>query len=150
MTGLLQTVRSQIPASCIAGSIRKEGCRVSLPDAPDNRLIIDFDQPGSPLSQNQTRCDYLFIAELSSQAGFVSPIELKAGRASPGDVKDQLQAGADIAARLIPTNCQVQLQPVLASRSDKAGRKRIRAAVLFRSREIPIRRIRCGAPLPLP
>lgn len=150
MTGLLQTVHNTISASCIAGNISKEGCRVSLQGAPNNRLIIDLDRPGSPLSQNQTRCDYLLLAELADKPGLIYPIELKAGRASPGDVKDQLQAGADVVARLTPTDGAVKLLPLLASGSDKAGRKRIRATVRFRTCEIPIRRIRCGQPLPQP
>ena len=147
---MLAAVRSQVPPSCTVESIRGQGCSVSLDGAPADRLIIDFDKPGSPLAPNQTRCDYLFLAELANKPGLIYPIELKAGRAGPGDVRDQLQAGANVAARLTPTDCEVKLLPILASGSDKAGRKRIRAAVLFRGREIPIRRIRCGAPLPLP
>ena len=150
MTDLLQAVGNQIPTSCTADRVNKGGCRISLHDAPDNRLIIDLDKPGSPLSQNQTRCDYLFLAELADKQGLICPIELKAGRAGPGDARPQLQAGANVAARLTPTDCEVKLLPILASGSDKAGRKRIRAAVLFRGKEILIRRIRCGAPLPLP
>lgn len=150
MTGLVQTVSSKIHDSCQASHINKEGCGVSLQGMPRNRLIIDFDKPGSPLSQNQTRCDYLLLAEPADKPGFISPIELKSGRASPGDVKEQIQAGTNVAASLLPINCEVELRPILASHSDKAGRKRIRATVRFRGREIPIRRIRCGAPLPLP
>ena len=146
--GMLDTVRCRVPQSCTVKSIRGQGCSVSLADAPSNRLIIDLDKPGSPLSQNQTRCDYLFLAELADKPGLIYPIELKAGRAGPDDVRDQLQAGTDVAARLTPTDCEVKLLPILASGSDIAGRKRIRATVVFRGSEIPIRRIRCGQPLP--
>ena len=148
MMGMLAAVKSRVPQSCRAESIRGQGCSVSLDGTPPKRLIIDLDKPGSPLSQNQTRCDYLLLAELADKPGLIYPIELKAGRAGPGDVKDQLQAGANVAAHLTPTDCEVKLLPILASGSDKAGRKRIRATVVFRESEIPIRRIRCGQPLP--
>ena len=53
----------------MVGRLRKEGCKVSLNDAPEPRLIVDFDKPGSPLGQNQTRCDYLFVADSGECVG---------------------------------------------------------------------------------
>ena len=149
MSGLLESVGDNVPDSCRATTINKEGCSVSLAGLPRQRLIIDLDKPGSPLSQNETRCDYLLLVEFPGEPGSVSAVELKSGRASPGDVRGQLQGGVDAAARLIPSGYAVDLLPVLASQSDKAGRKRIRATVRFRGKDVPIQRIRCGNRLPI-
>ena len=150
---MLAAVRSQVPPSCTAESIRGQGCRVSLDGAPADRLIIDFDKPGSPLSQGDTRCDYLLLAEACGTVGLVAPVELKSGNFDFAAVQRQLQAGAEIAEQLIPDEfkTQVQFLPILASHNvPKAARTGTRYDVRMGSKLEPIRRIRCGAPLPLP
>jgi len=76
--GLVERVRDQIAPTCIrAGRIRREGCTVSLKDAPQPHLIIDCDKPGGPIDSQQERCDYLFIAEKSDQPDWFVPMEIK-------------------------------------------------------------------------
>ena len=154
MTDMLAAVRSQIPPSCLARSIRGQGCQVSLAGVPADRLIIDFDHPGSPLPINATRCDYLLLAVTGDGSNLVAPIELKSGEFDFGAVQRQLQAGANAAERLVPDECKEQARflPVLASRNvPKMTRKQAKQArhdVRFGNQQEPIRRIRCGAPLP--
>lgn len=58
MTGLLETVRTKTDDKCLElGKCEKDGCGVSLKDVPKSRLVIDFDKPGSPLGEDQSRCD---------------------------------------------------------------------------------------------
>ena len=50
MTGLVKAVAGMLDQRCmVSGRLKKEGCAVSLKDAPAPRLIVDFDKPGSPL-----------------------------------------------------------------------------------------------------
>ena len=153
MTGMLTVVRSRVPQSCIAESIRGRGCSVSLAGAPADRLIIDFDKRGLSLLPNATtRCDYLLLAEAYGTASLVAPVELKSGDFDFAAVQRQLQAGAGVAEQLIPDEfkAQVQFLPVLASRNvPKGARTRTRYDVRFGNKLEPIRRVRCGHPLPL-
>ena len=120
--GLVETVRAGLDdGRClVGGGLEKEGCRVSLDGAPQRRLIVDFDKPGSPRDPDETRCDYLFIAEDDAEddakrdakrdaartdgnatpEGWVVPLELKRGRLHARKVARQLQAGAAVAERL--------------------------------------------------
>ena len=152
MMGMLDTVRCRLPPSCTVESIRGQGCSVSLDGVPDNPLIIDFDRPGSPLSQDDTRCDYLLLAEAGGTVSLVVPVELKSGNFNFAAVQRQLQAGAGVAEQLMPDEfkAQVLFLPVLASRNvPKGARTRTRYDVRFGNILEPIRRIRCGQPLPL-
>ena len=112
MSGLVQRVRERVDARCVATRIRKEGCRVSLEDAPQPYLIVDFDKPGSPLGPSDERCDYLLVANAADFDGWVVPLELKRGRFDAGGISDQLQAGAGAAERLLPRNFAVEFQPI--------------------------------------
>ena len=149
MPGLLAAVRSRVPASCLTTRVRKEGCSVALQRVSRSRLIIDFDAPGSPLPPDARRCDYLLLVEMSDQPDLVRPIELKRGRFDLSEVKSQLQAGARVAEDMIPPEVVAELKPVVASGSVSAHERiTTRETVRFRNNDIPIRRIRCGEPLP--
>ena len=149
MVGLLTTVSGKVPKSCLTKAISKEGCNISLKGAPSVRLIVDFDKPGSPLAADETRCDYLFLAELTGKSDCVRPIELKRGGFDAGVVRLQLQAGAQAAEHLIPSRFVVNFLPILASGNvPKAQRKSMRFSVRFRGTDTPLRRIRSGDPLP--
>ena len=78
MTALLDAVRRRLdPNTLVKKGLKRSGCSLSLSGAPKRRLIVDFDKDGSPLNQNQTRCDYLFIAESDEKFAWVVPLELK-------------------------------------------------------------------------
>ena len=152
MTGLVATILNKIPESCTATALNKKRCNIRLARASSSgsRLIIDLDEPSSHWEADQgRRCDYLFVEEVPNNPNRVRPIELKSGGFDASEVKIQLQAGARVTERLIPTKFVVDFLPVLASGSvPKAERKRMRDSVQFRNHYIPIRRIRCRDPLP--
>ena len=153
MTGLVASVRGKLDEACVGSRrLRKEGCSVSLRDAPQPHLIIDLDKPGSPLSQNQTRCDYLFVAEVPSNRDWVVPLELKSGGLDAGKVAAQLQAGARAAEKLVQSGRTIRLRPVLAyggsmHRAERTAMKKKTNWVRFRDYSEPVRQIRCGSPL---
>ena len=148
MTGLVEAVRASVEDTCVVqGRMGKQGCSVSLRDAPKLRLVVDFDRPGSPMQEDETRCDYLLVAEVPDNPGWVVPLELKRGRLDAGKAVVQLRAGARVAESLVPNTMRVSFRPVVASGGSKAERGRLRAKnsrVKFRGAAEYVRLIRCG------
>ncbi len=151
MTGLVERVRAKVPSACVMnGKLQRDGCSVSLRDAPKKRLIIDFDASGSPLGPDQNRCDYLFIAEVPGQPGLVVPLELKKGKLNAKDVVGQLQAGTKAAEKLVANDAAVAFRPVVAygGHLNKAEREMLRKTpVRFFGCSEYVRLIKCRAPL---
>ena len=152
MTELVATVRGGLNGSClIVGGLNKNGCKISMENAPRPRVVVDFDRPGSPLASHELRCDYLFIAEGGAGRGWVAPLELKKGRLHAGEAVRQLRAGARAAERLVPPGEEISLRPIAAvGAMPKAERRRLRNAdnrVEFRGRMEEVRLMRCGEPL---
>ena len=112
MADLVERIRKNLPDECLAkGRLRKEGCTVSLKDAPRPSIAIDMDKPQAPVGQNEAKCDYIFIG--GSGNVFLVPLELKRGKLDASNVVRQLQAGANIADdRIIPKREGVQFLPV--------------------------------------
>ena len=148
MTDLVEAVREKVKDSCISKRCKKDGCGISLKSVPKQRLIIDFDKPGSPLGQADKRCDYLLVANGSADRNWLVPLELKKGRVDAKQVVKQLKAGVNIAQKLIPSDIKVDLRPVVAHRGiDKAEReelKKQRSKVSFRNLRESVRLINCG------
>ncbi len=98
MTDLLRAVRGRIDKACLVrGGLNKDGCQVLMGGVPATRLVVDLDRLGSPLGPDETRCDYLLIAEDEQAGGWVAVLELKKGRLRAGHVIRQLRAGASAA-----------------------------------------------------
>ena len=135
----------------MSGRLRKDGCTVSLTGAPVQRLIVDLDKPGSPLKQNEPRCDYLFVANSDGNVGWFEPLELKRGNLLAGKVVEQLQAGAAVAEQHIADDNSVRFRPTAAFGSiHKYQRNKLRTNVSkihFHNQVEAIRLIKCGAPL---
>ena len=152
MKGVVGTVREKLDQRClINGGLKKKGCKVSMNGAPSPRLIVDFDKQGSPLGQNETRCDYLFVAEEDEGRSWVVPLELQRGSLHADKVVKQLQAAASAAEGFIPSNEPVRFRPVAASGSrHKAEVNKLKSEgnrVRFHGRSEAVRLMSCGAPL---
>lgn len=146
MTGLVSEVSARVSPDCLTQRCRRPGCSVSLKGAPSPRLIIDFDKPGSPLGQSDTRCDFLFIAEDNDESGWVAPLELKSGSVDASQAIKQLRAGARVAEEIVPQNAKVNFRPVLACKGiPKAERTALKSKVRFRRQTEALRLIKCGA-----
>ena len=109
MSSLVDSVSRRAPSESLTTSTRKEGCSVSMRDAPAKRILIDIDR----VPATGQKCDLLFIGEYGDNA-WVAPIELKSGSFSGADVARQLQGGADIAIRWLTSQDRFKLVPVLA------------------------------------
>ena len=108
-----------------------------------------MDHAQVPVSQYETRCDFLFVGPVSdSGQEWMASIEMKSGGIRVSEVTRQLQAGADIANRLAPQGQRIPFQPIVVSgRIHKDDRKDLRInsnKIVFRGKRAVIRRIRCG------
>ncbi len=76
------------------------------------------------------------------------PLELKKG-SHIRKVVGQLQAGADIADRLIPEGTAVNFQAVAAARGIHTQERKLlsRSSVQYRGRSTRVQLINCGTPL---
>lgn len=148
---VVDEVRRAIPQDCISTRCRKERCSVPLQGAPSPSVLIDLDHPQAPVGQNDKRCDYIFIG--GSGKAWVAPMELKSGKPNASEIVPQLRAGADIAAKIIPENAEVQFLPIAVFGGSMTGietrRFAARAnAVRFRNQPpVKIELHRCGRPL---
>ena len=127
MTGLVERVRNRLDTRCLVyGRLSKDGCKLSMAGAPEPRLIVDFDKPGSPLGPDVPRCDYLLIAHGIGSVGWVAPVELKRDSLHADEVVRQLQEGAYAAEKFISKKERIRFRPIAASsRTPKAERKKV-------------------------
>ena len=150
---MMKSVRGKLDARCLRKQCRAGKCSISLKGVSRQFVLIHMDSPGSPPSQHETRCDYLFIGYLDDTDGspWTVPIELKSGEISASTVAKQLQAGADVADQIIPHNANTNFTPVVASgRISKIEQRRLRNKsnkVQFRGRSVIVQRIKCGTSL---
>ena len=149
MSGLVAHALANVDDRCIATRIRKEGCIVSLNGAPSDRLIVDFDKPGSPLGPAAVRCDYLLIAEDDAGAGWVAPMELTRGRGVASKFVRQLRAGAAAAEQLAPRGAAARFRPIAVyggglHMAERRALQRSDSQVSFHGVREPIRLMKCG------
>ena len=155
MNDLVASVRRQLDQRCIDGgqTLRTPRCEVSLAQMPRTRVVADLDRPGSPLDQHATRCDFLIFAEEGvgkSWKAWIVPLELKA-RLEIRKVTAQLQAGADVASRLVADAAGIAFVPIVACRLKKGQRKYLKDSLMrvrFKNRKPePYRLMKCGGKL---
>ena len=149
MIGLLDAVCEKVSDKCLVRRCQRKGCTASLKGLAQQHLIIDFDKPGSPLGPDQTRCDYLIIADDPGNKWWVVPLELKRGQLDVKHVISQLQAGACAAEQIVPGDGSIGFRPAVASGEGvrTVEREALRQRIRFRNCFEPVRRIRCGGSL---
>ena len=152
MVNLVGRIRDSLPDGCIAsGRLRKEGCSVSLKNAPTPWVAVDMDKPQAPVGGNETKCDYIFIGGCDDV--YLVPLELTKQDLNASKITRQLQAGANIAAeRIIPKREQVQFQPVAVygGRFHPAQKHQLSQSasnIRFKGKQFKIQLLRCSKPL---
>jgi len=150
---LVDQVAAVVDGRCVVVEIEKEECRVSLECAPVSRLIVDLDEPGSPLEHPNRRCDYLFFADDDASGdGWVAPLELKSGRFRAGQCVRQLIAGTQAASKLVPRDLAVRFRPIAVYGGvlHAAERRRLRSryeSIRFRDTCERVRLLKCSSRL---
>ncbi len=123
---------------------------MSLKGAPTPPIMIDLDKPQAPVGQNAPKCDYIFIGGCGDV--WLAPLELKKGELDASKVVKQLQAGADIATRIIPAGEPVQFRPVAVfggklHRIQRAQLLKASNKIRFKGEPFNIHLLKCGQPL---
>ena len=140
-----KSIKQKVDERCIEQRCQRQGCRVKLEGIPKDHILIDMDCHGD---SNQTRCDFLFVGRLEAAGDeWLIPIELKRGKVEAGGVRNQLQAGAKVAERLVPAKADIQFRPIVASGRIKQeqSRKLRSMRIVFRGKKFAISRIECGS-----
>ena len=142
---LIAAVADAVPDGSIARRMRKQRCSVHLDRLEQQRLIIDVDKI---VPDGESKCDYLFF----SNRPLIAPIEMKRGEVGASEALRQLQAGADLAHRLVkPKDLRCDLKPIVFSgRIDRVERQRLKQRshfVRYRGKMEEISLANCGSPL---
>ena len=74
---LSESIRRHFRATCIVDKMERSGCILCLHGTPRPCLVIDLDRSGSPLGQNDIRCDYLAFVDNVGEMPCVAPVEFK-------------------------------------------------------------------------
>lgn len=110
MKDLSGAVRAKVSEECLTTKCVNNRCKVGLPKRQCLYVVIDMDHSKSPAPKDREHCDFLFIGECNGD-DWVVPIELK-GRPKASKIVSQLQAGASVAARIVPNRFKVEFKPI--------------------------------------
>lgn len=117
---VLSSVSKQLNEKCLAECCCDSDCCLSLVNLDASMYVLIYlEVPDSPIPQDVPHCDYLFIGyrpECSSI--WVVPVELSTGRNKRlGQFIEQLEAGAALADRLMPSDSDIDVRfvPVAAA-----------------------------------
>ena len=148
MSGLVAAVKNVVPSDCQSSRCRKDGCSVSMKDAPSLRVIVDLDCKALKISGS--RCDYLFVSEDKGGVS-VALIELKSGTVKASEVEKQLQGGAQYAQQFFTAGDQLfHFAPVLVRgkrRSKQEYNKLRQAKIKLQDKIRQPKVIESGAPI---
>lgn len=143
----LEEIRQWVGDNEATSPYTKEGCRVSMANIPSERVVLDVDLvvPTGRSSTNQ--CDFvLFYIDVAQNSLVGVPLELK-GSPDASKITKQLQEGAHIIDKLVPSTVKTDCVPVTFHRRKihKAQLKKLKTSrVTFRGEEFPINTTRCG------
>lgn len=152
MTGIVDEYAKKYQSSITKSqTLNKEGCRVPLDNLSCSYVVIDMDKRGSPLSRQETRCDFLFISENQNGPCIFAPLEFKKGVLDAGKVVDQLQSCVNILEDQAGFAKNVKLLPIAVSgQNPKIQLSKLEKSnyhILFNGKPVKISHMRCGARL---
>lgn len=120
-----------------------------MSDVSGPLVLVGVDCRELGLDPNASRCDFVFF---SDSGNLVAALELKRGKIEARQLVRQLQAGADLADRLVPAGNPVRFIPVAAyggkaHRNELAELAHPRSQIRFRGDRTRIELLRCGQTL---
>ena len=152
MSSLVAEAIDGIPKSCRVRTCSREGCKIPMTGLSGPHCLIDMDCEQLSIPGNQARCDYIFVGTHEGSE-WIAAVELKRGNVKVGEVRKQLQAGAEFAESRLPVkHDQPGFRPIAAyggklHKSQSAELKRELNMVKFGQVRYQIKLIRCGSPL---
>ena len=143
MSDVLDGIRSAVGERNISQSLSRDECGVDDTGLPAQRIIVDADLAFPAHRWEGSRCDFIiFFLDTDERHVVTVPLELKSGRAYVSPVSEQLQRGADFAARFAPWNAVCR--PVLLRGKGINLWELNRAKVKFRGQPMTIKVGRCN------
>ena len=152
MSSVVARAAERIPNACQARNCSKEGCKTPMRGLDDPHVLIDMDCEQLSIPEDQAHCDYIFVG-IHGGNEWIAPMELKKGNVSVGELRKQLQAGADFAESCFsPRRGQAAFRPIAAyggklHKSQSVELKKGLNRVKFGQIPYQIKLIRCGSPL---
>ncbi len=143
---VLDAIREQIGEENLSGSYRREGCQMYMTDVPSPRVIADADLAFPAHNLSGKKCDFILFLFENAEKLLTIPVELKGGNVDASEAHEQLQQGADFAARVMPKSLTSVCRPVLIHGKGLHTQQRItlnRAKIRFRGQELTIKTARC-------
>ena len=139
-------MKAKVPGECLTRRCKRDGCSVTLKDAPKSHVIIDIDYKRLPIGTREPKCDFIF---LSDEGRWVAPIELKKGSPDASQIVGQLRAGAKLAEQIVPGDIEVQFRPIVAyggrtHRKELTEFRESKSLVSFRTRKVSVTMLKCG------
>jgi len=150
MSEVLNEIRTRVGEENLSTLRSRSGCGVNMTEAPSPRIVIDADSAFPAHGMVGKRCDYIiFFYDTVKNYLVVVPIELKGGDVKASQVSEQLQEGANFAARFTPEATETVCLPRLFHRGihKREFQQLQRASVRFRGEDEPIKTARCDSPL---
>ena len=147
----VEIVREKTNEHCHASRCCDSGCWLTMDNAPTPYVLLDLEHPDSPIDRSCPHCDFLFVGGGGDDSiELVAPIELTTGENRIKKFNRQLQTGASLAEKLIPSGIEVSFRPVAvhekenSRKSERTRRKRGNFRIEFRNRKIPPKVVKCG------
>ena len=147
MNDILRNIATHIGVAHLIvnkNALTRENCRADLTGLPTDRVVVDMDAVFPSGQRGQKQCDYvLFFLNTSEDTCFAVPIELKRGTIK--GAREQLQQGADFAARYVPRRYKTICVPILFHKgiSTFAHRALQKGKVRFRGTHMTVETTRC-------
>ena len=149
-TTAVDAIRAKTDKRCHANRCEDSGCSLSMSGAPSPGALISLEHPAAPIVAGQSHCDFLFVGGRDEDRPLVAPIELTTGNKRAGVFLRQIEGGASVADKLLPSNVAFRFRPVAAYERE-LGRGRINSLranrVAFRGQDRLIRLVPCGSNL---
>lgn len=149
---IVELVAQTVDHRCLSRRCSGGNCSIQMPKHQEWTLL-DMDSSSAPVSQTEQRCDYVFFGQVEGVADWAIPIELKEGDVDASKVALQLQAGADVAGKILRSVAKdkVRFLPIVASsklsRRENIELKKERNKVRFRDTKAVITKVRCKSKL---
>ena len=149
MNKTLTGIGKKVGEENLSQSCSGDGCRVYMTDVPSPRVIVDMERVFRSRRLAGKRCDFVLFFQKTRNAPVIVPVELKGGGVDASQVAEQLQAGAEFAARVVSKTSDPTFRPILfhgQGLHPKQRRDINRAKVRIQGVEVSIKTARCGRP----
>lgn len=146
MAGLVESVRAQVAAKCLATRCSAQGCSVSMNGIRGCHILINMDCRSLGIGRQDRRCDFIFV---SDEGAWVVALELKRGNLDASYVVEQLRAGARFVDRIVPRDVEVNFVPVPVyggkfHRKERNELLKPTNWINFRGERVQVDSLRCG------